>query len=182
MLSPPGSKERSPLRANDGQHFPPEILPYRGTPQTVAEMRRLALAAQTSWPLRRIVENVCKGLRGKDYLSELAALYHFVWQSVRYQRDPRTVELVKTPEATLRTGVGDCDDLATLLAALALLAGSDARLVTVGFRPDGVFTHVFCEALEPKTKRWVTLDPVAGPRSAEMLRRVRCYQIALVDV
>jgi len=157
------------------------VLPYRGTVQTIDEMRRLALAAQISWPLRSLVEDVCRGLRGKDYLSELAALYHFVWRTIRYQRDPRTVELVKTPEATLATRVGDCDDQATLLAALVLLSGAEARLVTVGFRPDGVLTHVFCEGLDPRTKRWVTLDPVAGPRAVEMLRRVRSYSISLVD-
>ena len=166
---------------DDGRRFPPLVLPYRGTAQTVAEMRRLTLAAQTSWELRQLVENACRGLRGKDYLSEMAALFHLVWQSIRYQRDPRTVELVKTPEATLATGVGDCDDQATLLAALTLLSGAEARFALVGFRPDGVFTHVFCEALDPRTRRWVTLDPVAGRRASEMLRRVRSYSIQLVD-
>lgn len=174
------SAEFSP-REDDGRRFPPLVLPYRGTAQTVNEMRRLALAAQTSWALRQIVEDVCRGLRGKDYLSELAALYHFVWRSIRYQRDPRTVELVKTPEATIASGVGDCDDQATLLAALSLSSGAEARFALVGFRPDGVFTHVFCEALDPRTRRWVTLDPVAGRRTAEMLRRVRSYSIRMVD-
>lgn len=145
-------------------------------------MRRLVLAAQTSWPLRRLVENVCRELAGKDYLSELVALHYFVCQRVRYQRDPLTVELVKTPEATLSTGVGDCDDIATLLAALVLLAGSQARFVTVGFVPRGPFTHVYCEGLDPRTKRWVVLDPVAGPDTAQMLRRVRTHALHVVDI
>jgi transglutaminase-like putative cysteine protease len=166
----------------DYRRFAPRAIPYRGTEQTIAEMRRLALAAQTVWPLRRLVERVCRGLEAKDYLSELAALYHFVCQHVRYQRDPLTVELVKTPMATLQTGVGDCDDIATLLAALVLLSGSDARFVTVGFRRHGPFTHVFCEALDPRTKRWVTLDPVAGPHASQMLRRIRELKVHVVDV
>jgi transglutaminase-like putative cysteine protease len=161
--------------------FPPTAMPYRGTAQTVENMRRLALAAQTQWPLRRVVEQLCRGLRPKDYLSELIALHHFVCRTVRYQRDPLTVELVKTPMATLRTGVGDCDDIATLLGALVLLCGSPARFVTVGFRPDGTFTHVFAEGQDPRTRRWVTLDPVAGPRAAQMLRRVHGSRIYLVD-
>jgi len=117
-------------------------------------MRRLALAAQRSWPLRRLVESACAELRGKDYLSELAALSFFVWRNVRYQRDRRTTELVKTPEATLRTRVGDCDDMATLLAALSMLSGAEARFQAVGFRGDGVLTHVFCEARDPRSGRW----------------------------
>jgi transglutaminase-like putative cysteine protease len=166
----------------DYRHFPPRAIPYRGTEQTIAEMRRLALAAQTDWPLRRLVERICRGLEAKDYLSELAALYYFVCRHIRYQRDPLTVELVKTPMATLRTGVGDCDDIATLLAAMALLCGSDARLVTASFKRRGPFTHVFCEALDPKTKRWVTLDPVAGPQAGQMLRRIREYKVHVIDV
>lgn len=157
-------------------------MPYRGTRQTIDEMRRLVLAAQTEWPLRRIVERVCRWIRPKDYLSELAALYHFVCWRIRYQRDPVTVELVKTPLATLETGVGDCDDIATLLAALVLLCGSQARFVTVGFRPSGPFTHVFTEGLDPKSRRWVMLDPVAGRHTTQMLRRVQRFQTHVVDV
>ena len=166
----------------DYRSFAPMAMPYRGTEQTIANMRKLALAAQTRWPLRRIVENVCRELRPKDYLSELVALHHFVCRRVRYQRDPLTVELVKTPEATLSTGVGDCDDIATLLGALVLLSGSQARFVTVGFRPEGTFTHVFAEGHDPRTGRWATLDPVAGPRAAQMLRRVQGSRIYLIDV
>jgi transglutaminase-like putative cysteine protease len=160
--------------------FPPITLPYRGTPQTVAAMRDLALAAQTSWPLRRLVEEICQGVTPRDYFSEMVALYHFVCSRVRYMRDPRTVELVKTPETTLATGTGDCDDMATLLGALLLLAGARVRFITVGFRR-GVFTHVFVEAFEPKSRCWVTLDPVAGPRTAGMLRRIRRARIYEVD-
>jgi transglutaminase-like putative cysteine protease len=166
----------------DYRRFPPRAIPYRGTEQTIAEMRRLALAAQTEWPLRRLVERVCHGLEAKDYVSELAALYYFVCRRIRYQRDPLTVELVKTPLATLQTGVGDCDDIATLLAAMVLLCGSEARFVTVGFKRRGPFTHVFCEALDPKTKRWVTLDPVAGVHAAQMLGRIRELKLHVVDV
>ena len=53
---------------DDGRHFPPLVLPYRGTTQTVNEMRRLVLASQTSWKLRELVEDICRALRGKDYL------------------------------------------------------------------------------------------------------------------
>jgi hypothetical protein len=144
-------------------------------------MRALSLGAQTSWPLRHLVERVCLGIRPKDYLSELLGLFYFVCRTVRYMRDPRTVELVKTPEATLATRVGDCDDMATLLAALLLLAGFLVRFVTVGFRPDGSFTHVYVEAFEPRRQRWVALDPVAGPRTAAMLAKAKTARIYRVD-
>jgi transglutaminase-like putative cysteine protease len=171
----------APAEGDAYRHFPPRVEKYIGPEQTIGEMRELALAAQTAWPLRRLVEDICRGITPKAYGSELVALLHFVYRTVRYQRDPRTVELVKTPEATLRTGVGDCDDQATLLAALAMLAGSEARFVALGFRADGVFSHVYCEALEPRSRRWIALDPVSAEKSEEMLRRARSYLITLVD-
>ena len=76
------------------RNFPPVALPYQGTAQTAAHMEKMALAAQTSWPLRRLVEKVCIGIAPKDYLSEFLALHHLVCRCIRYMRDPRTVELV----------------------------------------------------------------------------------------
>lgn len=70
---------------------------YRGAPQTVDVMRRAALEAQFTMPVREFCEDVCQGLQSKDYLSEYLAIYHAVLQRCRYMRDPRTVELVRAP-------------------------------------------------------------------------------------
>jgi len=98
--------------------------------------------------------------------------------------------------------MGDCDDLATFLIAAVSVIGGQARIVTVGFRgpgaskPDsrlfsdpifrlvssphprlpGPFTHVFAQALRGPA-RWVTLDPVAGPRASEMHGRVKQIRV-----
>jgi len=97
----------------------------------------------------------------------------------------------------------DCDEFATFLRALVGSIGGQTRIVTVGFKPlekgrkinprlfddpifrlmtskhprlPGPFTHVFTQARKPGNI-WVAIDPVAGPRTARMLSRVKQYRI-----
>jgi hypothetical protein len=98
--------------------------------------------------------------------------------------------------------LGDCDDLATFIMASIGSIGGRSRIVTVGFhsaggrkpredifkgldmqlitsphpRLPGPFTHVFCQGVK-SPGGWVTLDPVAGPRTTKMHRRVRQVRI-----
>lgn len=103
---------------------------------------------------------------------------------------------------TKGAALGDCDDLATFIMACIGAIGGEARIVTVGFRPvngrtprgtsmnepdlnlitsphprlPGPFSHVFCQAKKPRGG-WVTLDPVAGPRTESMHNRVKQARI-----
>jgi len=96
----------------------------------------------------------------------------------------------------------DCDEFATFLRATLGTIGAKTRIVTVGFKPKGEqqpnprlfddpvfqlmtsphprlpgpFTHVFAQALKPGGG-WVTIDPVAGPRTGKMHKRVKQYRI-----
>lgn len=100
----------------------------------------------------------------------------------------------------------DCDEFTTFILAGLGTIGAQGRIVTVGFRPTngkvgdpramqdpefrmmtqgmarlpGPFTHVFCQARKPGAG-WVTLDPVAGPRTANMHRRVKQMRIYVPD-
>lgn len=98
-------------------------------------------------------------------------------------RDPRTVELVRAPhiivDQILQGSVPslDCDDMAALICALCMSTGSQTRVTTVAFKNmffDGnrQYSHVYAEALDPKSKKWVVMDPVAGRKAPEMLKRV----------
>jgi hypothetical protein len=100
----------------------------------------------------------------------------------------------------------DCDEFTTFILAALETIGAQGRIVTVGFRPTngkrgdprilqdpqlrvladpmarlpGPFTHVFAQARKPGAG-WVTLDPVAGPRTANMHRRVKQMRIYVPD-
>lgn len=146
-------------------------------------MKHAALKAQGSYPVRLMAEQVCSGIKSKDYLSEYLALYYFVCRNVRYMRDPRTVELIRSPDVVVgqllsgHTPCLDCDDQAALLAALLLMSGAQVRLMTVAFqnaffRGMRQYSHVLLQAKEPRSGAMITFDPVAQEKTPEMLSRV----------
>lgn len=158
-------------------------LDYRGAPQTVALIKQSAVESQRRPAVRRLAERATAGIQSKDALSEALAFYYLVLDRTRYMRDPRGVEYVRAPwvvaEQVLRGEVPglDCDDMAALLCALAVVSGAECRVVTVAFRNmvfrgERQYSHVFAQVREPRTGAWVTLDPVAGDRTREMMSRV----------
>lgn len=76
--------------------------------------------------------------------------------------DPYNVELIRAPDYALQViqerghVEGDCDDVATLGAALALAAGFIPRFVALAW--EGPYAHVFSEVQDPGSGRWVDLD------------------------
>jgi transglutaminase-like putative cysteine protease len=90
------------------------------------------------------------------------------------------MELVKAPAVMLQEiratpdsyAVGDCDDVATLGAAIALAMGLPVRFVLLGFELGGPFSHVYADAWSGG--RWVELDttkPAQFPPGLQTHRR-----------
>jgi hypothetical protein len=180
-----------------GLHSSNKVItePFRGAPHTVAHIKRAALEAQGYYPLRLLAERIVGHLGSKDYLSEILAVYYWVLNHTRYANDPRTVELVRSPEEILRRlkeavnslGRGwrpslDCDDMVALLVGIFLSLGREVRIVTVAFRlvkfrGQRQFQHVYVQVREPKSNTWIVLDPVAAEKTGEMLKRVKAIKI-----
>lgn len=97
------------------------------------------------------------GVPPRKYMRELAALHAFVRDRVRYVRDPVGVELVQTPEVTLQKMSGDCDDKATLLAALLESTGHPAKFTAVAFGGNQ-FSHVLTQA--KAGTRWIPAETI----------------------
>lgn len=168
---------------------PTSKIAYYGAPQTVAVMGRAALDDQKHFETRQLAEAVCEGLDSKDYTSEYLALYQFWLQRTRYMRDPRRTELVRAPYIISRQILAghrpsvDCDDAATWLAAAVLSVGGLPEFLTVAFAnlyyDDGAghrerqYSHVLTRALEPRTRAWILLDPVAAEKTPQMVRRIK---------
>lgn len=96
-----------------------------------------------------------------------AGLRAWLTERVRFQPDPPHLELLVTPLAHFqnmaRDGVtrGDCDDVATLGAAMARAAGWRARFVLFGFFGSSgstPYSHVFTEVQVRPGAPWVDLD------------------------
>jgi len=178
--------------------------PYRGTDHTVAVMIQLAkgmvdpramvhgaLQGERSIKFRRHTEQIVNNLRPKDYTSEIIAISRWWGNAGRYTRDPLHIEFIRSPDRLLDDALAgranlDCDDVALAIATSCMTIGARAQFVTVGFQPQRpgqpkVHTHVFTRAQDPKSKIWWVLDPVAGRKTGDMLRRVKQHTIFNVE-
>jgi hypothetical protein len=169
---------------------PPHTLSgFTGHPDTLAEMRRAALGlrGEQSLLVRSVVEQICFGVRGKDYLGEILAIRYWVTERVTYRNDPLHVELVKDPqrlvEEVLAQGqaTGDCDDIATLIGTMCLLVGREVEFVVAGFGAPGSYSHVFVRVKEPRSGLWIICDPVAGTDERGMAERVTTFYTVSLD-
>ena len=85
------------------------------------------------------------------------ALFYFVQQNFNYLSDPLAFEYYKTPQESLQTSSGDCDDTAILLSSLLQSIGLRTRFVLV---PRHVYVQVHLPeaAFGDKEGNWVNLD------------------------
>lgn len=133
----------------------------QGTRETLRIMRSLAHQGATQLEVRETAITALRaaGARPHDRLGELAALHNFVRDQIRFTRDPHGIETLQGPRYTLKVKAGDCDDRATLLAAMAKAIGIPTRFKAIGADPrrPGRFSHVYVVA-EVNGKR-VAADP-----------------------
>jgi transglutaminase-like putative cysteine protease len=121
-------------------------------------MREFVRAYKADPVIYDLARQIVAGVREKDYVGEARAIHEWVRDNVRYVQDPREVEAVQTPPMTLNIGQGDCDDKATLAAALLESVNHPTRFKAVG--PDSDLTHVYVETyvVSRKGKTWIASD------------------------
>lgn len=148
---------------------------------TVRVMLKFAREGRKDLEILQLVKRICSTVQESDYASEIYAIYAWVCQNIRYMRDIHEVETVMTPIRIVEQRSGDCDDMATLLAAMMMACGNRVRFLVVAFEKDNP-SHVFVQVMAPGGARidgsagdsssWITLDPVAGARTDEMHGRI----------
>lgn len=139
-----------------------------GLQDVVDWMRKFAHQGKIDPAVRSQVEQICSGLEPGDYASESVAIGYWVLQNIRYMQDPFDVEFLKQPGRLLAEPAGDCDDMATTIAAMLMACGHRAAFTLACFNGNPVPSHVFCNVLSPGG--WVPLDPVANRETAQMFR------------
>lgn len=122
-----------------------DLPPGFETRVTLRMMRDLvhASVAASEQTVRLTAISIVKaaGVAPRDWTGEVSALQTWVRDNIRFTRDPEQFELLQTPEKTLEIGAGDCDDQATLLAAMLSALGHPTQFIAVGF-DGGPFSHV----------------------------------------
>jgi hypothetical protein len=148
---------------------------YPGTMRTASHVKRLIREGAKDFYVRQKAIDILleRGVRPKNYLGEIAALFEWVQRNVRYTRDPFRVEVLHTPRRMLELRAGDCDDMTILLGSMLESVGHPVRLVLTGpnaFRPR-LFSHIYlevnhrgdwipCDATMPHPLGWSPRAPV----------------------
>jgi transglutaminase-like putative cysteine protease len=130
-----------------------------GTRSTLFMMRDIIRVDAKTVPIRQLAVSLTQGLKQKDWSAEVAALFYFVRDKIRYIRDIRGTETLHNSAMILQNRAGDCDDKAILLSSLLRAIGYSVRLVAVGFKSANSCEHVFIETRAGDTGSWVALDP-----------------------
>jgi transglutaminase-like putative cysteine protease len=118
-----------------------------GAVQTLRAMRALVQSSLRE-PAQKVRETALSIIGAGGWMDQIRSLQQWVQSNIRYIQDPTDetggVELVQTPQKTLEYAAGDCDDQATLLAALLSAIGHPARFVAIGFK-GGPLSHVLVQ-------------------------------------
>lgn len=137
-----------------------------GTFQAIERLRGMARAAHIDPLVRSTAASLVLGIPGYAGTAQARALGRWIETHTTFLADPRYAEAFHDPRWMLERvrdrGVvqGDCDDIALLTAALGLSIGLRARVLVVGFRvPEAPLQHIWTELADPRSLRWVPIDP-----------------------
>lgn len=137
-----------------------------GSFQTLQDMRSSVASAIRDKQVVQLAHWIIRNTRARDYAAQAFAIRDWMKDAFRFVSDPVQVELVRSPIFMVRQFLkqhyitGDCDEAATLGAALGKSVGIPASFVVIGFRKGGNFAHVYT-VLKPQTgtmKQRVSLD------------------------
>jgi hypothetical protein len=133
---------------------------YPGTLKTVEHIIDLIKQGAKDFHVRQTAIDILlqRGIKPKDYLGEIKALFEWVQQNVRYTKDTFRVEVLHSAKRMLELRAGDCDDMAILLGAMLESIGHPVRLVLSGPDPlrQDLFSHIYLEVFYKG--RWIPLD------------------------
>ncbi len=132
----------------------------RGTLVTARIIARLIRDGAKDFYVRQKTIQIFRsyGVRPKDRVGEVSALFDWVRRNIRYTRDIFRTELLHSARRMLELEAGDCDDMTILLGAMLLSTGHPVRLILAGFRPHKAhsYNHIYLEV--NLRGCWVALD------------------------
>lgn len=151
-----------------------------GTDATIARMATLARWRSLDPAVRAKAVEIVRYLDGRAPALQARYLRDWIDDRVQFLPDPTLVEALHDPVEVLMTiarhGIArvDCDDVATLAAALGLSIGLRPRFVVAAFSPKPHFAHVWTEFATPAG--WMPVDPTR-PLQVPTMTRTRVYPL-----
>lgn len=147
-----------------------------GVDRTIAAMIALAHEGATDPLVRSYAAAIQAHGPGRVY-----ELYDWLRRRFAFRRDIRGVEHVREPRVLLMQAPrmqGDCDDLATLAAALLLAMGERPVFIVMARRAGGNFEHVFYGII--RDRKVIPFDPqerIPPGHWHERIGRLKVYAV-----
>lgn len=153
-----------------GATYTAQALPpgQAGTIQTLALMAKYVQQSQTDLGLIDFANSILAAYKIPAHNDEakINAIFCYVKSAVTFRKDPYDAELVKDPRRTLQSGYGDCDDIATVLAALLACVGECPRFAVMKMsKSSPTWEHVYAEV--QLGDKWMSLDPTRNPKQGK---------------
>jgi hypothetical protein len=126
--------------------------------------------------VRSLVASLISTCSERDYDCYIHKIVSFIKKKVKYVNDPPKTEVFQSPLATLRYGMGDCDDHAILAAALLRAAGFRVKVV-LGAPSGERYDHVYVKVFHPH-KGWLTIDTTtSNPMEEKMYPEMEVFTL-----
>lgn len=134
------------------------LVPTDGRAQsTVALMRDMIDRAKTDPAIISAAHSIVLLSPEMNGRHEVAAIYAWVRDRVKFVGDVFGVETLTNPALVLRRRSGDCDDQTMLLCALLESIGYCTRLVIAQYAGE-TFEHVYAQVLV--NGQWLDCEPI----------------------
>lgn len=133
-------------------------------------MRQMVIDSRIDLQLRQIAISATYANPSNDHVSDCSSICGAVQAQIKYVSDVLDVETLAAPLHVWNMRVGDCDDIACLVASLFESIGIKTRFVVAGYngnsQPEHVYVQVLidtewysCDASEKRTFGWCPPNP-----------------------
>ena len=124
-------------------HRPPPTSPEERSIRERVAPRVIAAIDASNPTTRNLAVQIASGEQGPFHVEQVARIWSHVRREFDYVNDPAGGEYFATASETIGNGfAGDCDDFATVLAAMVTAIGGEARIVMVDGDQGG---HAYAE-------------------------------------
>lgn len=90
----------------------------------------------------RITSLTKKIVEGKESkIEKINAIYNWVNKNIKYRKEKKKLDIFIRPIMTLRRGYGDCEDITSLIGAMALSIGLPVEFRVI--RQDSKWQHIY---------------------------------------
>lgn len=115
-----------------------------GIYQTVELMKNLVNKYKKDKRIRLLTLGILmKARSGRNKLRQAIAIYNSVVNNINYVSDITDIETIQSPDITIKTKSGDCDDMSTLTATMLSCIGINYSFVIAGYNKEKIISHVY---------------------------------------